>query len=65
MASLFAIVGSILSKKLCEGLRGLVMDIKLGSGALFQSMEDVETLANSLVSFILVCYMFHESQTSE
>ncbi|VDD81407.1 unnamed protein product [Mesocestoides corti] len=50
VASVPLITASILSKKLCEGLRGLVMDIKLGSGALFQTLEEVEELANSLVT---------------
>ncbi|VDK24933.1 unnamed protein product [Taenia asiatica] len=50
VASVPLITASILSKKLCEGLRGLVMDIKLGSGALFQNLEEVRELANSLVT---------------
>ena len=44
--SLPLIVASILSKKLAEGAGGLVMDVKLGSGAF---LEDAESLARSLV----------------
>ncbi|CUT99611.1 thymidine phosphorylase [Echinococcus multilocularis] len=44
------ITASILSKKLCEGLRVLVVDIKLGSGALFQNLDEVRELANSLIT---------------
>ncbi|KAL7057523.1 hypothetical protein AAHC03_017076 [Spirometra sp. Aus1] len=50
VASIPLITSSILSKKLCEGLCGLVMDIKLGSGALYQNQEEVEDLAKTLVT---------------
>ena len=39
------IVSSILSKKLAEGLDGLVMDIKVGSGAFMQELEHARLLA--------------------
>ncbi|VDL28709.1 unnamed protein product [Hymenolepis diminuta] len=50
VASIPLITGSILSKKLCEGLRGLVMDIKLGPGALYQDINEVRDLAKSMIS---------------
>lgn len=42
------IVGSILSKKLAEGISGLVMDIKYGSGAFMTAMDQVFALADEL-----------------
>ncbi|MGI9416991.1 MAG: thymidine phosphorylase [Geminicoccaceae bacterium] len=44
------IVASILSKKLAAGLDGLVMDVKVGSGAFLPSREDAEALASDLVA---------------
>ncbi|MGI9499150.1 MAG: thymidine phosphorylase [Geminicoccaceae bacterium] len=44
------IVASILSKKLAAGLSGLVMDVKVGSGAFLPSMEDARSLARDLVT---------------
>ena len=44
------ITASILSKKLAAGLQGLVMDVKTGSGAFMQSLDDSRALARSLVS---------------
>jgi thymidine phosphorylase len=43
------ITASILSKKLASGLSGLVLDVKTGSGAFMQSMENSRALATSLV----------------
>jgi thymidine phosphorylase len=43
------IVPSILSKKLAAGLHGLVMDVKHGSGAFMESLDDARELAQSLV----------------
>jgi pyrimidine-nucleoside phosphorylase len=43
------IVGSIMSKKLAEGLDALVLDVKTGSGAFMKSFEDSKRLAESLV----------------
>ena len=44
------IVASILSKKLASGLDGLVLDVKLGSGAFMKTMGEAEALAEALVN---------------
>ena len=44
------IVSSILSKKIAEGLDGLVMDVKCGSGAFCDTEEMARDLAKSLVA---------------
>ncbi len=44
------ITGSIMSKKLAEGVDGLVLDVKTGSGAFMKTYDRAETLANSLVA---------------
>jgi pyrimidine-nucleoside phosphorylase/thymidine phosphorylase len=44
------ITGSILSKKLAEGISGLVLDVKVGSGAFMKTREKAEELARTLVS---------------
>jgi pyrimidine-nucleoside phosphorylase len=43
------ITASILSKKLAEGISGLVMDVTCGQGAFMKSRADARTLADSLV----------------
>ncbi|MFZ2324613.1 MAG: thymidine phosphorylase [Ignavibacteriaceae bacterium] len=43
------ITGSIMSKKLAEGIDGLVFDVKTGNGAFMQKQEDAVELANSLI----------------
>ncbi len=43
------IVASIISKKVAEGIDGLVLDVKTGSGAFMKTMEDSRALANGLV----------------
>ena len=43
------ITASILSKKLAEGITGLVMDVKCGRGAFMKTREDAQRLARSLV----------------
>ncbi len=44
------ITGSIMSKKLAEGIDGLVLDVKTGSGAFMQKLSDAKTLALSLMN---------------
>jgi pyrimidine-nucleoside phosphorylase/thymidine phosphorylase len=44
------ITGSIMSKKLAEGIDGLVLDVKTGSGAFMQKLENARALATSLVN---------------
>jgi len=43
------ITGSIMSKKLAEGIDGLVLDVKIGNGAFMQKTEDAIALADSLI----------------
>ncbi|MGD9639302.1 MAG: thymidine phosphorylase [Alphaproteobacteria bacterium] len=43
------ITASILSKKLSAGLDSLVMDLKVGTGAFMDNMEDARALAHSIV----------------
>jgi len=49
IASLPLITGSILSKKLAEGISGLVLDVKLGSGAFMRTFDEAEALAHLLI----------------
>jgi pyrimidine-nucleoside phosphorylase len=44
------ITASILSKKVAEGIDGLVMDVKCGHGAFMKTKEDARKLAVSLVT---------------
>ena len=48
--SLDLITASILSKKLAAGLEGLVLDVKVGSGAFMKDVEAARALAQALVS---------------
>ncbi|MFO0850122.1 MAG: thymidine phosphorylase [Gemmataceae bacterium] len=43
------ITASILSKKIAEGISGLVLDVKAGHGAFMKTLPDARTLAESLV----------------
>ncbi|MGD8306070.1 MAG: thymidine phosphorylase [Ignavibacteria bacterium] len=50
IGSIPLITGSIMSKKLAEGIDGLVLDVKTGNGAFMKKMKDAEALALSLIS---------------
>ncbi|GFG35736.1 hypothetical protein Cfor_03921 [Coptotermes formosanus] len=43
------VVASIISKKVAEGTKTLVMDVKVGSAAFFQSEDKARTLASMLI----------------
>ncbi len=44
------IASSIMSKKLASGADKIVIDLKVGNGALMKNLEDAKTLANTMVS---------------
>lgn len=44
------ITASIMSKKLAEGIDGLVLDVKTGSGAFMRKQKDAKALADSLIN---------------
>ncbi len=44
------ISASIMSKKIAEGIQGLVLDVKTGNGAFMQTVAESQALAHSLVS---------------
>lgn len=44
------ITASILSKKIAAGLQGLVMDVKVGSGAFMDTTERAQELAGSIIA---------------
>ena len=44
------IAGSIMSKKLAEGIDALVLDVKVGSGAFMKTRDDARTLARTLAA---------------
>ncbi len=44
------IASSIMAKKLAEGLDGLVLDVKVGSGAFMKNLDSARTLAREMVA---------------
>ena len=44
------VVASILSKKIAEGAKGLVLDVKTGNGAFFSSQEKAQKLAETIIA---------------
>lgn len=44
------ITSSIVSKKVAEGTRALVMDVKVGSAAIFKTVESASVLAKSIIA---------------
>jgi pyrimidine-nucleoside phosphorylase len=48
VASNSLICGSIMSKKIAEGIQGLVLDIKVGNGAFMKTMDEAKSLGNLL-----------------
>ncbi|TNF22943.1 MAG: thymidine phosphorylase, partial [Deltaproteobacteria bacterium] len=50
VSSLPLIVSSIMSKKLAEGIEGLVLDVKVGAAAFMQTLDDARRLAEGMIA---------------
>ena len=55
------ICASILAKKLAEGVGGLVLDVKVGSGAFMKRVEDARALAERLVAVGAILHLRTEA----
>lgn len=55
------ITASIMSKKLAEGANGIVMDIKVGSGAFMKDLDEAKALAESIIN---TAKRFHKKGTA-
>jgi len=47
------ICGSIMSKKIAEGIDALILDIKVGNGAFMKNLDNAKTLSNQLEAIAL------------
>lgn len=47
------ICGSIMSKKIAEGINALILDIKVGNGAFMKNLDDAKLLSNQLQAIAL------------
>ena len=47
------ICGSIMSKKIAEGIKGLILDIKVGNGAFMKNIDEARILSNILQNVAL------------
>jgi len=50
VSSLPLIISSIMSKKLAEGIEGLVLDVKVGGAAFMKTLDDARALANGMIA---------------
>ena len=50
VSSLPLIISSIMSKKLAEGIEGLVLDVKVGSAAFMRTLPDARALAEGMIA---------------